>query len=55
MIVLEVVLQDCLQVSFADDRAVQHLQLVSQCQVLHDEVTTGVKCRGQASQDRKNE
>ena len=37
------------------DRAVQHQQLVPQCQVLHGEVTTGVKCCGQASQDRKNE
>jgi len=37
------------------DRAVQHEQLVPQGQVLHDEVTTGVKSCGQASQDRKNE
>ena len=37
------------------DRAVQHQQLVPQCEVLQDEVTTGVKSCGQASQDRKNE
>ena len=30
-------------------------RLVPQCQVLHDEVTTGVKYCSRASQDRKNE
>ncbi len=55
VIVLEESLEDSLEMSFADDRAVQHQQLVPQCQVLNDEVTTGVKCCGQASQDRKNE
>ena len=30
-------------------------RLVPQCQVLHDEVTTGLKYCGQASQDRKYE
>ena len=55
VIVLEESIEDSQEMSFADDRAVQHQQLVPQGEVLHGEVTTGVKCCGQASQDRNNE